>query len=158
MSAGVVIVGAGYAAGELAIRLRQSGYAPPVIMVGAETHLPYNRPPLSKSFLAGETPHEELLLRPEATYTKSNIAFRGGTWVQSMDRQARVVRLSTGETLAYDKLVLATGGHARKLACPGAELQGVHTLRTLDDVNAIRAYLTPGRCLVIVGGGYIGLG
>ena len=157
MSAGVVIVGAGYAAGELAIRLRQGGYEAPVTLVGAETHLPYHRPPLSKNFLSGETPHEELLLRPEATYTKAGIAFVGGTKITAIDRAAHSVALSDGRILPYEKLVLATGGRARKLPCPGADLAGVHTLRTLDDVNAIRAYLQPGRRLVIIGGGYIGL-
>jgi 3-phenylpropionate/trans-cinnamate dioxygenase ferredoxin reductase subunit len=157
MSAGVVIAGAGYAAGELAIRLRQGGYTAPVTLVGAETHLPYHRPPLSKNFLSGETPHEELLLRPEATYAKADIAFIGGTKVTAIDRAAHCVALSDGRSLPYGKLVLATGGHARRLACPGAGLAGVHTLRTLDDVNAIRAYLQPGRQLVIIGGGYIGL-
>jgi 3-phenylpropionate/trans-cinnamate dioxygenase ferredoxin reductase subunit len=157
MSAGVVIVGAGYAAGELAIKLRQGGYAAPITMAGAEAHLPYHRPPLSKSFLSGETPHEELLLRPEAIYTKSSIAFLPNTRVSAIDRAAHTATLQDGRTLEYEKLVLATGGQARLLSCPGAELAGVHTLRTVDDVLAIRAYLTPGARLVIIGGGYIGL-
>jgi 3-phenylpropionate/trans-cinnamate dioxygenase ferredoxin reductase subunit len=157
MSQGVVIVGAGYAAGELAIRLRQSGYEAPVTLVGAETHLPYHRPPLSKSFLSGETAHAELLLRPEATYAKVGIDFIGGTRVTAVDRAGHTVALSDGRTLPYAKLVLATGGEARGLACPGGTLAGVHTLRRLDDVIAIQAYMTQGRRLVIIGGGYIGL-
>ena len=157
MGAGVLIVGAGYAAGELAIKLRQGGYEAPITMVGAEAHLPYHRPPLSKSFLSGETQHEELLLRPATIYTKSNIAFLANTRVAAIDCAAHTATLHDGRTLPYEKLVLATGGHARKLPCPGADLAGVHTLRTLDDVAAIRAYLTPGARLVIVGGGYIGL-
>jgi len=157
MDVGVVIVGAGYAAGELAIRLRQAGYAAPVTMVGAETHLPYHRPPLSKSFLSGEAGHEDLLLRPASTYQKSAIDFMGGTRVLAIDRAGHSVSLSDGSSLHYAKLVLATGGQARTLPCPGAGLAGVHTLRTLDDVAAIRSYLTAGRRLVIIGGGYIGL-
>jgi 3-phenylpropionate/trans-cinnamate dioxygenase ferredoxin reductase subunit len=157
MQGGVVIVGAGYAAGELAVRLRQSGYQGPVTMAGAETHLPYHRPPLSKGFLSGELPHEELLLRPEATYEKLEIGFLGGTRVAAIDRAGHTVAFEDGRTLPYGKLVLATGGHARRLSCPGADLDGVVTLRTLDDVLEIRARLRPGCRLVIVGGGYIGL-
>ena len=157
MQNGVLIVGAGYAAGELAIRLRQGGYEAPITMIGAEPHLPYHRPPLSKSFLSGELPQDELLLRPEATYTKFGITFMGSTKVAGIDRAAHTVRLGDGRTLNYTKLILATGGHARRLACPGADLDGVLTLRTLDDVTAIRARLSPGRRLVIIGGGYIGL-
>jgi 3-phenylpropionate/trans-cinnamate dioxygenase ferredoxin reductase subunit len=157
MIAGTLIVGAGYAAGELAIKLRQGGYEAPITMAGAEAHLPYHRPPLSKSFLSGETAHDELLLRPEAIYTKSNIAFLPNTRVTAIDRAAHTATLHNGRALHYDKLVLATGGQARVLPCPGADLAGVHTLRTLDDVTAIRAYLTPGARLVIIGGGYIGL-
>jgi 3-phenylpropionate/trans-cinnamate dioxygenase ferredoxin reductase subunit len=152
-----VIVGAGYAAGELAIKLRLAGYAAPVTMIGAETHLPYHRPPLSKSFLSGAVPAEELLLRPEATYTKNDVAFVGGVRVERVSRREHTVSLSDGRVVPYEKLVLATGGQARRLACPGAELAGVLTLRTLDDVLAIRAHLAPGKRLVIIGGGYIGL-
>jgi 3-phenylpropionate/trans-cinnamate dioxygenase ferredoxin reductase subunit len=157
VSAGVVIVGAGYAAGELAVRLKQSGYGGPVTMVGAEAHLPYHRPPLSKAFLSGALPQDELLLRPEATYTKFGIGFRASTRVARIDRAAHAVELHDGTTMPYAKLVLATGGHARRLTCPGADLAGVLTLRTLDDVLAMRAHLKPGARLVIIGGGYIGL-
>lgn len=157
MGPGVVIVGAGYAAGELAIKLRQGGYAAGITMIGAEPHLPYHRPPLSKAFLAGAMQTEELLLRPAATYEAAGITFRGGERVRAIKRQEHHVTLENGDTLAYEKLVLATGGHARRLTCPGAHLAGTLTLRTLDDVLAIRAYLKPLRQLVIVGGGYIGL-
>ena len=157
MDNGVLIIGAGYAAGELAIRLRQGGYENPVTMVGAEPHLPYHRPPLSKGFLSGKVPQDELLLRPEATYTKLGIDFIGGARVTGIDRAGHTATLDNGQVLAYAKLVLATGGHARRLSCAGADLAGVLTLRTLDDVTAIRARLSPGSRLVIIGGGYIGL-
>jgi 3-phenylpropionate/trans-cinnamate dioxygenase ferredoxin reductase subunit len=154
---GVVVAGAGFAAGEFAIRLRQAGYTHPITLVGAEPHLPYHRPPLSKTYLAGAVTEDALLLRPEAAYTKANIAFRRRTTVTAINRQAKTAALSTGETLPYYHLVLATGGHARRLTCPGADLQGVLALRTLEDVAAIRAHLQPGKTLVIIGGGYIGL-
>jgi 3-phenylpropionate/trans-cinnamate dioxygenase ferredoxin reductase subunit len=154
---GVVIAGAGFAAGEFAIRLRQAGYTHAITLVGAEPHLPYHRPPLSKTYLSGAVTEDTLLLRPEAAYTRANITFRPRTTVTAIDRQAKAAVLSTGETLPYNHLVLATGGHARRLTCPGADLQGVLALRTLDDVAAIRAHLQPGKTLVIIGGGYIGL-
>jgi 3-phenylpropionate/trans-cinnamate dioxygenase ferredoxin reductase component len=154
---GVVIVGAGYAAGELAIRLRQNGYTAPVTIIGAEPHLPYHRPPLSKAFLAGDVSHDTLPLRPAEMYVKLNIVVRGGVTVTAIDRAAKTITVSTGENVPYGILVLATGGEARRLTCPGADLAGVYTLRTLDDSAAIGAELHPGRRLVIIGGGYIGL-
>jgi 3-phenylpropionate/trans-cinnamate dioxygenase ferredoxin reductase subunit len=157
MGPGVVIVGAGFAAGECAIRLRQSGYAGAITMVGAERHLPYHRPPLSKAYLSGAVTEDALLLRPDTAYAAAGIVFLGGTSVDGIDRAASTVRLGSGATMPYDRLVLATGGHARRLTCPGADLDGVHYLRTLDDVLAIRRRLTQGASVVIIGGGYIGL-
>ena len=154
---GTIIAGAGQAAGELAIRLRQAGYTDPITLVGAETHLPYQRPPLSKAFLSGQVAAADLLLRPDAAYAKADITFIGGTLVTRLDRAEHSVALSDGRVLAYDWVVLATGGRARLLSCPGAGLGGVHVLRTIDDVLALRTRLVPGARLVIVGGGYIGL-
>ena len=155
--AGVVIAGGGQAAGEAAFRLRQAGYGPPITIVGAEAHLPYQRPPLSKGFLSGSVPAEDLLLRKAAAYTKSEIVFVASTAVTRLDRTERRVTLSDGRMLPYAKLVLATGGHARRLSCPGAGLAGVHVLRTLDDVLGLHTDFRPGARLVIVGGGYVGL-
>jgi 3-phenylpropionate/trans-cinnamate dioxygenase ferredoxin reductase subunit len=157
MSAGVVVAGGGQAASELAIKLRQGGYDAPVTIVSAEPHLPYQRPPLSKAFLAGEIEPPALLLRTEAAYRQQRIDFLCGARVERIRRERREVVLSDGRALPYDKLVLATGGRARRMSCAGAELAGVFTLRELDDVPAIRANLEPGRRMVIVGGGYIGL-
>ncbi len=154
---GVIIVGAGQAAGELAIRLRQANYTDPITLVGSEAHLPYQRPPLSKAFLSGHVTPADLLLRPDAAYAKADITFIGGTQGTRLDLAQHSLALSDGRALAYDWLVLATGGHPRRLSCPGAELDGVHVLRTIDDVLALRTRLTPGARLVIVGGGYIGL-
>jgi 3-phenylpropionate/trans-cinnamate dioxygenase ferredoxin reductase subunit len=155
MDNGVVIVGAGYAAGELAARLGPA--AGPVTMVGDEAHLPYHRPPLSKVFLSGAADEASLLLRPPAAYEKFGVAHRPDTRVTAIDRAARQVALSDGTALPYTWLVLATGGRARKLACPGADLGGVFTLRGIADSLAIRRAMGTGRRLVIVGGGYIGL-
>lgn len=154
---GVVIVGAGYSAGEAAVRVRQGGYAGSITMVGAEPHLPYHRPPLSKTFLAGEVVEDSLLLRPATAYAKLAIDTVLGTRVEHIDRTAHEVKLSGGRTLGYKKLVLATGGQARKLTCAGADLRGVYTLRTIADVDAIRPHLSAGEALAIIGGGYIGL-
>jgi 3-phenylpropionate/trans-cinnamate dioxygenase ferredoxin reductase subunit len=126
-------------------------------MVGAEPHLPYHRPPLSKTFLAGEAAQETLLLRPEAAYEKLNIRFVANTTVTRIDRAGHRVVLSDGRALGYEKLVLATGGRARPLQCPGSDLAGLYTLRTIGDVDAIRAHFDAGKRLVIIGGGYIGL-
>ena len=157
MDAGVIVAGAGHAAGEFAFRLRNSGYSAPIVLVGEEAQLPYQRPPLSKAFLSGHMQAADLLLKPQETYDKADIGFIGGTRIESVDRGRHSVRLSSGGELAYDKLVLATGGRARRLACPGADLAGVFTLRTVADVEDIRRHFLDGGRLVIVGGGYVGL-
>jgi 3-phenylpropionate/trans-cinnamate dioxygenase ferredoxin reductase subunit len=157
MSSGVLVVGAGQAAGEFAFRLRQAGYTGPVTLVGAEAHLPYQRPPLSKAYLSGEIQSEALMLRSDAAYAKADIGFIGSTHVTALDPSAHQITLQDGRKLPYEKLVLATGGRARRLSCPGHDLAGIYVLRTLDDVLAIRAHLKPGARLVIIGGGYIGL-
>lgn len=154
---GVVIVGGGYGGGELAVRLRQSGFAGPVTLIGAEPSLPYHRPPLSKAYLAGEMAEDALLIRPQGAYDKAQVTVRTGLRVLSVDRAARSLALSDGASLGYSHLVLATGGEARRLACPGAGLQHVYTLRSRADVAALRPHIAAGTRLVIVGGGYIGL-
>jgi 3-phenylpropionate/trans-cinnamate dioxygenase ferredoxin reductase subunit len=155
MNESVVIVGAGYAAGELAVRLGTSGR--PVTMVGDEPHLPYHRPPLSKVFLSGDSDEASLLLRPASSYEKLGVGHRAHTRVTHIDRTARQVTLTGGETLSYGSLVLATGGRARPLNCPGGDLAGVYTLRGIADSLALRGELGAGRRAVIIGGGYIGL-
>ncbi len=154
---GVVIVGGGYGGGEVAIKLRQSGYAGPITLIGAEPWLPYHRPPLSKAYLAGEISEDALLIRPGTAYEKANVLVRQGLRVDRIDRAARAVALSDGEHLPYAHLVLATGGQARRLTCPGADLANVYTLRCKNDVVALKPHMVAGKRLVIVGGGYIGL-
>jgi 3-phenylpropionate/trans-cinnamate dioxygenase ferredoxin reductase component len=160
-ASGAVIVGAGHAGGELAIQLRQQGWSERIVLIGAEHHPPYQRPPLSKAFLSGEASLESLYLRPLAAYSKADVEFRGGTRVLALDRPHRTVLLSDGTALPYDKLALALGSRPRRLAAEGSATAeaaaNYHYLRSIDDVVRIRARFEPGMRLVIVGAGYIGL-
>ncbi len=153
----VVIVGGGQAAATCAVELRKQGYAGRVMIIGDEPILPYKRPPLSKAYLAGTAKLESLYVTQPAFLEKSSIECRTQTRVVGIDRSAAQLQLSDGHTLAYRQLVLATGGRARPLPVPGADLPGVHLLRSVADVDAIRAQCHPGRHVVIVGGGFIGL-
>ena len=152
-----VIVGAGQAGAEVATSMRQQGYAGRIALIGDEPHLPYRRPPLSKAYLAGEADAASLLIKPQATYDKANIDLLISAHVSCIDRDAHHVVLADGRVRAYDKLVLATGGAPRRLTLPGAEAPNVLYLRTLADVDSIRAEMQPERRMVVVGGGYIGL-
>jgi len=153
----IVIAGAGHAAGQTAVSLRQGGFDGRIVIVGEEPYLPYQRPPLSKKFLAGELELERLFLRPERYYAEHDVELQLNTRVATINRTGHKVQLAGGVELAYTKLVLATGTRVRRLAIDGAELPGVHYLRTVDDVLAIRQQFRPGARLVIVGAGYIGL-
>lgn len=153
----VVAIGAGQAGAALAARLRSGGHAGPITLIGEEPILPYQRPPLSKGYLLGEMGADRLTLRSADFYAEHNIALRLGAPVSAIDPKARTVTLGT-ETIRYDDLVLTTGSFPRRLpAAIGGDLAGVYTVRTVADVDAERAEFSPGRRLVIVGGGYIGL-
>ena len=154
---GVVIVGAGHAGGTLAAGLRQGGYTSPIRLIGAEPLPPYQRPPLSKAWLKGEADPAGLLLRPATFYAEHDIDLRLSTRVAGLDRAASRVRLDSGETIAYEHLVLATGSRLRRLDVPGIDSDGIFELRTEADAQALRARLGPGVRLAVVGGGYIGL-
>jgi 3-phenylpropionate/trans-cinnamate dioxygenase ferredoxin reductase component len=153
----IVIVGAGQAADQAVHTLRRKGFTGKLAVVGDEPWLPYQRPPLSKKFLAGALDRDRLVLRPQQFYTEHSVDTHLGRRVKEISRAARRIRLDDGSTLAYDALLLATGSIPRPLTVPGANLAGVHTLRTIADVERIRADLGQGKRLVIVGGGYIGL-
>jgi 3-phenylpropionate/trans-cinnamate dioxygenase ferredoxin reductase component len=153
----LVIIGAGQAAGQLVASLAQERFAGSVTIVGDEPHPPYQRPPLSKKFLAGEIELDRLFVKPAAFYDKAGTTLMLDTRVAGIDRQAREIKTEAGAALRYSTLVIATGSRPRPLTLPGADLEGVMYLRTIADVQAIRRYLEPGRRLVIVGGGYIGL-
>ena len=157
MSQTVVIVGAGHAAVQAVDTLRRDGHAGPIVLVGDEPWLPYNRPPLSKKYLAGELDRERLLLRSAQYYQQHRVETRLGARVTAIDRASQRLRLGDGSELTYDKLLLCVGSKPRRLEVPGHELAGIHSLRTIADVDAIRADLAGARRLVVVGGGYIGL-
>ena len=155
--AGVIVVGGGHAAGQLAAGLRQQGYADAIAIFADEAHPPYQRPPLSKQYLSGEWGMDRLLLRPLNFYSQKSVRLHNGVSVSAIDRAAQTITTAAGERHSYDHLVLATGSRARHLAIPGADLGNVFYLRTAADVDAIRAAMQAARRLVIVGGGYIGL-
>jgi len=157
MSETVVIVGAGHGAGQVVATLKQKKFAGNIVMLGDEPYLPYQRPPLSKKFLAGEMPPERLYFKPESFYEDPRIDIRLETRVETIDRSARKLTTSDGDAFAYDKLILATGSRVRKIAVPGAGLPGIHYLRSIADVEAIRKDMSRSKSVVIIGAGYIGL-
>ncbi|MEO9773152.1 FAD-dependent oxidoreductase [Roseibium sp.] len=157
MQEDIVIIGAGQAGAQVAHSLRQGGFEGPLRLIGDEPHPPYQRPPLSKKFLAGEIGAEGLWLRPPAFYTTQNIDLIPDTRVAAIDRDAKRLKLESGDTLSYGKLVLATGTHARLVKLDGADKDGVVTLRSIADVDLIRDRLQATGRIVIVGAGYIGL-
>jgi 3-phenylpropionate/trans-cinnamate dioxygenase ferredoxin reductase subunit len=157
MSDAIVVTGAGQAAAQLVDSLRREGFGGPLTVVGDEPHLPYQRPPLSKKFLAGELEPDRLLIRPASFYQQNHAEMRTGVRVQAIDRARKAVRLDDGSELEYARLVLALGSRVRRLAAPGSELAGVHYLRSIADVERLRAAAQPGRRLVVIGAGYIGL-
>jgi 3-phenylpropionate/trans-cinnamate dioxygenase ferredoxin reductase component len=153
----VVILGGGQAGGETAQRLRAGGFSGDIALIGDEPIVPYQRPPLSKAYLTGELPADRLPLRPSEVYASENIRLILGRRANWIDRQSKRVRLEGGQELAYDALVIATGARPRRLNAPGADLPGVHVLRSAADVEAIKADLKPGAKLCVIGAGYIGL-
>lgn len=154
-----IIVGAGHGGSELAVALRDQGWAGRIVLMGNETPLPYHRPPLSKAYLAGEANEQSLLLRAEAAYERAQVERWFGVRVEAIDRARHQVTLSDGRELQYHKLALATGGRARTL--PASMLSqpcgNVHVLRTLADAEGIRKQLSAGARLVVIGAGYVGL-
>ena len=157
MTDNIVIAGAGHAAGQIVASLRQLKFAGKIILVGDEPWLPYQRPPLSKKFLAGEMSAERLFVKPPGFYDDPQIELRLETTIASIDRESKQLRLADGESIPFDKLILALGSRARQLDVAGAELKGVHYLRNIADVEAIRASLDSRRRLAVIGAGYIGL-
>ena len=157
MSETYVVVGAGHSAGQAAASLRQLGFDGGIVLVGEEQYPPYQRPPLSKKFLAGELEAERTFFKPGTFYEGKNVELRLGTRVEAVDTAAKTVALADGEKLSYDKVLLCLGSHVRRIPVPGADLPEVCYVRTIDDVLGIQAKIGTGRKLVIVGGGYIGL-
>lgn len=155
--AGVVIIGAGHAGGSLAALLRQYGYDGAITLIGEESMAPYQRPPLSKAWLMGEVTTDALLLRPPAFYAEQQITLRLDAKVVHIDRLHQRVQLADGETVAYEHLVVATGAEARRLPMGDGAWDNVLSLRDVADAERLRAALVPGKRLVVIGGGYVGL-
>ena len=153
----IVIVGAGQAAVQAVDTLRRRGFAGKLTLIGSEPWPPYQRPPLSKKYLAGALERERLLIRPAKFYADHAVTTHFGRRVTDIAPRERHVRLDDGQIVPYDALMLATGSYPRRLPVPGADLEGVHYLRTVDDADRIGAGLRSGGRLLIVGGGYIGL-
>lgn len=151
-----VIIGASHAAAQLSTSLRQEGWEGDILVIGDEAYLPYHRPPLSKTFLSGDKTIAELYIRPPAFYEKNNIVFKQGR-VTAINRTQQTLTLSDGAELPYDKLALCLGARVRKAGLVGEELTGVHYLRNIADVLAIKPYVAANKRAVIIGGGYIGL-
>lgn len=153
----VLIVGGGHAGAHLAASLRKKGYTGSICVATDETLLPYERPPLSKAYFIGSVQIDRIMMRDEEFWTDNNIEFLLGRKINALDASASTAHLANGDEIRFSWCILATGGQPRKLSAPGADLPGVHYLRTVSDVDAIGAALGEKRGLVIIGGGYIGL-
>lgn len=153
----VVILGGGQGGFQTAMSLREQGFDGSIVLVGEEPDLPYQRPPLSKAYLAGSVDADAVRLRPQSFYAHHDIDLLTGEQASLIDRRARRLLLASGTTLAYDHLVLAVGARPRRLPIPGAELDGVMALRTLADATELRERLAAAREVVLVGAGFIGL-
>jgi 3-phenylpropionate/trans-cinnamate dioxygenase ferredoxin reductase component len=156
--ADVVIVGAGHGGAQCAIALRQGGFTGSIAMIGREPEPPYERPPLSKEYFAREKTFDRLYIRPPAFWDEKGVELILSTEVTAVDPAAKTATLSNGDVIAYGKLVWATGGDPRRLSCSGAELAGVHPVRTRADCDQLMGEIDGGvRNVVVIGGGYIGL-
>ncbi len=152
-----LIIGAGQAGLSAAAELRKRKYEGAITVLGGENALPYQRPPLSKAYLSGELPLDRLWLKPPAWYEKAEVKVRTGTRVTALDRSSSEVITSDGDRLSYDSLILATGGEARRIPIPGADLPGVFVLRNLAEADALSEALKTAGRIAIIGAGYIGL-
>ena len=154
----VIIVGTGHAGAQAAIALRQNGFEGSILLAGRDREPPYERPPLSKEYLAREKPFERIQIRPVQFWADKQIELKPGAIVTAVDEMAHSVTFAGGENHTYRKLIWAAGGDPRRLSCPGAELEGVFCVRDKSDSDAIMAMLDAGAGnVVVIGGGYIGL-
>ena len=154
----VVIVGSGHGGAQAAIALRQAGHDQPIAIISRDRNPPYERPPLSKEYLAGDKSFEKILIRPEAFWAERDVDLILGANVNEVDWMRHSLTLSNDTGVTYRKLIWAGGGDPRRLDCPGAELAGIHTIRARRDTDTLKADMAGGACrTVVVGGGYIGL-
>jgi len=151
-----VIVGASLAGAKAAEALRSEGFEGRIVLIGAESHRPYERPPLSKGYLQGEAERETVYVHQAPFYEESEIELRLGQTAVNLDAGRRQLTLDSGERLEFDRLLLATGARPRRLAIPGSELEDIHYLRSLDDSDALRRRLDDGGRLLVIGAGWIG--
>jgi 3-phenylpropionate/trans-cinnamate dioxygenase ferredoxin reductase subunit len=157
-SADLVIVGTGHGGAQAAIALRQQGFAGSILMLSRDPQPPYERPPLSKEYLAGEKPFERMLIRPEPFWASKDVRLRLGCGVTKVDPTAKELTVRGGRKVEYGTLIWAAGGDPRRLSCAGADLGGIHAIREKADVDRMKAELEAGaKEVVVVGGGYIGL-
>jgi 3-phenylpropionate/trans-cinnamate dioxygenase ferredoxin reductase component len=152
----MMIIGSGMAGGNAAATLRDEGFTGPVLLISREPGVPFGRPPLSKTYLRSEEDLDGWYVRPAAWYAEHDVELRTGTGVAAVDPAAHTVTLDSGEELGYQKILIATGGRNRRLSLPGADLPGVHYLRTKAECDAIKRAAVPGRRAVVVGMGFIG--
>jgi 3-phenylpropionate/trans-cinnamate dioxygenase ferredoxin reductase subunit len=152
-----VIVGSGHGGAQAAIALRQLKFEGNIAILGRETELPYERPPLSKEYLAGEKPFERLLIRPASFWEERSVALVTGAEVVAVDAEKRSVTAADGRSFGYERLIWATGGNPRRLTCSGHDLRGVHSVRSRADVDLMKEELASATRAVVIGGGYIGL-
>ena len=153
----IVIVGGGQAGAQVCASLRQWGFDGEVTLVGEETALPYQRPPLSKAYMKGEFEKERLFFKPQDWYAENGVALKLGERVDQIDRSARSVALTSGVTLDYDALILCTGSRPRSLPIAGSDAANVFDLRGIGDVDVLKPHMRAGQKLLIIGAGYIGL-
>ena len=153
----VVIVGAGHGGAQVAVMLRTQKFLGSIAIIGEEPELPYERPPLSKEYFAGEKEFERIQLRPAKYWDERDVTMLLGKRVVSVDAVGHTVTTDSGETIGYGKLVWATGGHPRMLPIPGGDLPGVQGVRTRADADAMKAASETAKQIVVIGGGYIGL-
>jgi 3-phenylpropionate/trans-cinnamate dioxygenase ferredoxin reductase component len=152
----MVIVGGGLAGGNAAAALREEGFPGPVVLISAEPAIPFGRPPLSKTYLRSEEDLSAWYVRPAGWYADHEVELRTGATVAAIDPGAHTATLDSGEELGYQKVLIATGGRNRRLQIPGADLPGIHYLRTMGECDAIKQAALPGRRAVVVGMGFIG--
>jgi 3-phenylpropionate/trans-cinnamate dioxygenase ferredoxin reductase subunit len=153
----IVVIGAGQAALQTILSLRQGGFEGAIHLVGDEAYIPYQRPPLSKAYLSGKLERERLFLKPDSFYQENNITLHLGQSVQAIDPARKTISGPDGFSLSYEKLVIATGSRPRVLNLPGRALNNIFDLRNIADIDAMAPLFQSGKRLAVIGGGYIGL-
>ena len=153
----LVIVGGGQSAAQCVLTLRRNDFKAPITIISEEHHLPYQRPPLSKEYLAGEVSLDRVYMKSQDFFDQNNVVIKHSMKAISLDRESKTINLSNGDNIEYKNLVIATGSRVRELDVEGSHLKNINYLRTIDDSNDLKKYFKSGKKLVIIGAGYIGL-